>query len=153
MISAFITSWSVFLINLIGDNIVLRAFYLTNVCIHILCSGKWLSILYLCRLILCQIAYGWPQILCLLVPFCKSAPFVLSIKRQEPNNLHRLDEVCVSGLLFVIYDFILCAFGHMNIPAALCSLPCLHRGTCVGRDTCSCPYGFVGPRCETSESW
>ncbi len=77
---------------------------------------------------------------------------MLSIKRQEPNNQHRFDEVCVSGLLFVIYDFILCAFGRMNIPAALCSLPFLHGGNCVGRDTCSCPYGFVGPRCETSES-
>ncbi|KAG7235396.1 hypothetical protein INR49_002707 [Caranx melampygus] len=27
--------------------------------------------------------------------------------------------------------------------------PCENGGTCVGLQTCSCPYGFVGPRCET----
>lgn len=42
-------------------------------------------------------------------------------------------------------------FILITISAALCALPCENGGTCVGLQTCSCPYGFVGPRCETSE--
>lgn len=34
--------------------------------------------------------------------------------------------------------------------AALCLHPCENGGSCVGPQTCSCPYGFVGPWCETS---
>ncbi|XP_054065466.1 von Willebrand factor D and EGF domain-containing protein-like isoform X2 [Rissa tridactyla] len=30
-----------------------------------------------------------------------------------------------------------------------CDPPCEHGGTCVSQNTCSCAYGFVGPRCET----
>ncbi|XP_052532438.1 von Willebrand factor D and EGF domain-containing protein-like isoform X7 [Tympanuchus pallidicinctus] len=30
-----------------------------------------------------------------------------------------------------------------------CDPPCEHGGTCVAQNTCSCAYGFVGPRCET----
>ncbi|XP_008940771.1 PREDICTED: von Willebrand factor D and EGF domain-containing protein, partial [Merops nubicus] len=30
-----------------------------------------------------------------------------------------------------------------------CDPPCEHGGTCLSQNTCSCPYGFVGPRCET----
>ncbi|XP_019472867.1 sushi, nidogen and EGF-like domain-containing protein 1 isoform X1 [Meleagris gallopavo] len=30
-----------------------------------------------------------------------------------------------------------------------CDPPCEHGGTCVAQNTCSCVYGFVGPRCET----
>lgn len=35
-------------------------------------------------------------------------------------------------------------------PAAQCEPPCEHGGTCLPHNTCSCAYGFVGPRCETS---
>ncbi|CAM5147132.1 unnamed protein product [Eretmochelys imbricata] len=31
----------------------------------------------------------------------------------------------------------------------LCDPPCEHGGTCVAQNSCSCAYGFVGPRCET----
>ncbi|XP_009949206.1 PREDICTED: uncharacterized protein LOC104346213, partial [Leptosomus discolor] len=30
-----------------------------------------------------------------------------------------------------------------------CDPPCEHGGTCLSQNTCSCAYGFVGPRCET----
>eukprot|EP00075_Anas_platyrhynchos_P006472 XP_021122758.2 von Willebrand factor D and EGF domain-containing protein-like isoform X2 [Anas platyrhynchos] len=30
-----------------------------------------------------------------------------------------------------------------------CDPPCENGGTCVAQNTCSCAYGFVGPRCET----
>ncbi|RLW04955.1 hypothetical protein DV515_00005694 [Chloebia gouldiae] len=33
--------------------------------------------------------------------------------------------------------------------AAQCEPPCEHGGTCLPPNTCSCAYGFVGPRCET----
>ncbi|XP_027551787.1 von Willebrand factor D and EGF domain-containing protein-like [Neopelma chrysocephalum] len=32
---------------------------------------------------------------------------------------------------------------------AQCDPPCEHGGTCLPQNTCSCAYGFVGPRCET----
>ncbi|XP_068877367.1 von Willebrand factor D and EGF domain-containing protein-like [Aphelocoma coerulescens] len=32
---------------------------------------------------------------------------------------------------------------------AQCEPPCEHGGTCLPQNTCSCAYGFVGPRCET----
>uniref|UniRef100_A0A2K6FR29 von Willebrand factor D and EGF domains n=1 Tax=Propithecus coquereli TaxID=379532 RepID=A0A2K6FR29_PROCO len=30
-----------------------------------------------------------------------------------------------------------------------CNPPCQHGGTCLAGNLCTCPYGFVGPRCET----
>ncbi|KAM9380342.1 von Willebrand factor D and EGF domain-containing protein-like [Phaethornis superciliosus] len=30
-----------------------------------------------------------------------------------------------------------------------CDPPCEHGGTCLSQNTCTCPYGFLGPRCET----
>ncbi|NXV44425.1 VWDE protein, partial [Uria aalge] len=28
---------------------------------------------------------------------------------------------------------------------------CQNGGTCLARNLCTCPYGFVGPRCDTSK--
>ncbi|XP_064370676.1 von Willebrand factor D and EGF domain-containing protein-like isoform X2 [Dromaius novaehollandiae] len=39
--------------------------------------------------------------------------------------------------------------GNGTICEVLCDPPCEHGGTCVSQNTCSCAYGFVGPRCET----
>lgn len=34
---------------------------------------------------------------------------------------------------------------------ASCEPPCQHGGTCLARNLCTCPYGYVGPRCGISE--
>uniref|UniRef100_A0A8C3MC13 Uncharacterized protein n=1 Tax=Geospiza parvula TaxID=87175 RepID=A0A8C3MC13_GEOPR len=47
--------------------------------------------------------------------------------------------------------------GHGKCPQSIpgmhggtqCEPPCEHGGTCLPHNTCSCAYGFVGPRCET----
>ncbi|XP_019336124.2 von Willebrand factor D and EGF domain-containing protein isoform X2 [Alligator mississippiensis] len=44
-----------------------------------------------------------------------------------------------------------CPFGYSGDGITcqmLCDPPCDHGGTCVAENTCSCAYGFVGPRCE-----
>uniref|UniRef100_A0A3P8W7B7 EGF-like domain-containing protein n=1 Tax=Cynoglossus semilaevis TaxID=244447 RepID=A0A3P8W7B7_CYNSE len=33
-------------------------------------------------------------------------------------------------------------------PTASCEPQCQHGGTCLSRNLCTCPYGYVGPRCE-----
>ena len=33
----------------------------------------------------------------------------------------------------------------------ICQSPCLNRGKCVQKDTCSCKSGFYGSRCEFSK--
>lgn len=38
-------------------------------------------------------------------------------------------------------------------PTASCEPQCQHGGTCLSRNLCTCPYGYVGPRCEISESF
>lgn len=46
-----------------------------------------------------------------------------------------------------------CCFSCLTLSvlfAVQCDPPCEHGGTCVAQNTCSCAYGFVGPRCETS---
>uniref|UniRef100_A0A8C0F4U2 EGF-like domain-containing protein n=1 Tax=Bubo bubo TaxID=30461 RepID=A0A8C0F4U2_BUBBB len=39
--------------------------------------------------------------------------------------------------------------GTAKIQKWDCDPPCEHGGTCLSQNTCSCAYGFVGPRCET----
>uniref|UniRef100_A0A8B9FYX0 EGF-like domain-containing protein n=1 Tax=Amazona collaria TaxID=241587 RepID=A0A8B9FYX0_9PSIT len=38
---------------------------------------------------------------------------------------------------------------HQNLIFTHCDPLCENQGTCVSQNTCSCAYGFVGPRCET----
>ncbi|XP_067406004.1 von Willebrand factor D and EGF domain-containing protein-like [Emydura macquarii macquarii] len=40
-------------------------------------------------------------------------------------------------------------YGDGTTCQVLCDPPCEHGGTCVAQNSCSCAYGFVGPRCET----
>lgn len=49
-----------------------------------------------------------------------------------------------------IVIFELYFFSSCFILAVQCDPPCEHGGTCLPQNTCSCAYGFVGPRCETS---
>lgn len=45
----------------------------------------------------------------------------------------------------------LCCLHPLCRRAASCEPPCQHGGTCLARNLCTCPYGYVGPRCEISE--
>uniref|UniRef100_A0A8C4YS03 von Willebrand factor D and EGF domain-containing protein n=1 Tax=Gopherus evgoodei TaxID=1825980 RepID=A0A8C4YS03_9SAUR len=56
-----------------------------------------------------------------------------------------------SLLLSLLCSIKLCSFLHLSnvICIVLCDPPCEHGGTCVAQNSCSCAYGFVGPRCET----
>lgn len=38
-----------------------------------------------------------------------------------------------------------------SVSAEPYSPPCQHGGTCLAGNLCTCSYGFVGPRCETSK--
>lgn len=61
---------------------------------------------------------------------------------------------CIELCLIKYMILKLCSFSHASAYLCpcivLCDPPCDHGGTCVAENTCSCAYGFVGPRCEIS---
>uniref|UniRef100_A0A8C3TPE8 EGF-like domain-containing protein n=1 Tax=Catharus ustulatus TaxID=91951 RepID=A0A8C3TPE8_CATUS len=79
------------------------------------------------------------------MPSCASRPCfpgVLCFDRKPPYVGYVCGR-CPAGL-----------FGNGRICTKLptpgtCEPPCEHGGTCLPPNTCSCAYGFVGPRCET----
>ncbi|OXB57369.1 hypothetical protein ASZ78_016486 [Callipepla squamata] len=42
-----------------------------------------------------------------------------------------------------------CPYELNSVFTAHCKPPCKNGGTCLARNLCTCPYGFVGPRCDT----
>uniref|UniRef100_A0A7M4EAY0 von Willebrand factor D and EGF domains n=1 Tax=Crocodylus porosus TaxID=8502 RepID=A0A7M4EAY0_CROPO len=73
-------------------------------------------------------------------------------KRDMRNSSKFWAHNCIELCLINYTILKLCSFSHASaylcLCVVLCDPPCDHGGTCVAKNTCSCGYGFVGPRCE-----
>lgn len=64
-------------------------------------------------------------------------------------NYAKMGSVAMMFLTHAIsYDMV---SSHV-VSTAICNPPCQHGGQCVGRNLCSCPYGYMGRKCEASKN-
>ena len=85
--------------------------------------------------------FGYPSVHNLGIPFGKN-----TTKGGQRRQWHLLKMSILVNVLNRVKMLIFPFF-----PTAVCNPACLNGGRCVGNNMCSCPYGFMGDRCETGE--